>query len=127
MKKKYNITVNGNQYSVEVEEVKSEVSHVVTPKSESVTSAPEAKAPTSAPKSNHSSSKGKKIISPMPASIISIAVNVGDQVKSGQVLLVFESMKMQNDITTPVDGAVSAINIAVGSVVSAGDLLMTIE
>lgn len=127
MVKKYNITVNGNQYSVEVEEVKSEIAHVNTPQPQATASTSKQSAPASEAKPHHSSSKGKKIISPMPASIISIAVNVGDQVKSGQVLLVFESMKMQNDITTPVDGTVSAINIAVGSVVSAGDLLMTIE
>jgi len=130
MIKKYNITVNGNQYAVEVEEVKSDVSHVAPAATQSAAPvsvpAPKPSAPAATPQQS-TSSTGKKIIAPMPASIISLAVNVGDTVAAGQVLLVFESMKMQNDLTTPVGGVVAAINTSVGSFVSVGDVLVVIE
>ena len=117
--RKYNITVNGNQYAVEVEEVKAGA-----PKTSPILKNINL---TTNAKPNNSHANGEKIIAPMPGNIISIAVNVGDTVTSGQVLLVFESMKMQNDLTSHVDGVVAEINTATGSLVAVGDVLVVIE
>jgi len=116
--KKYVITVNGNKYEVEVEETLSTSSN----------SAPVAKtAPTtSAPKASKASEGGQKVNAPMPGNILKVAVNVGDVVKKGQLLLQFEAMKMENDLTSPVDGTIAEVKAVAGNIMAAGDLLVVI-
>jgi biotin carboxyl carrier protein len=63
----------------------------------------------------------------MPGTILSINVAVGDAVKKGQVLLVLEAMKMENEIVSPVDGTVASVNTSKGSSVNAGDLLVSLN
>jgi biotin carboxyl carrier protein len=62
----------------------------------------------------------------MPGKILEIKVKVGDKISRGQVLLVMESMKMQNDIPSPSEGTVTAINTAVGASVASGDVLVVL-
>jgi biotin carboxyl carrier protein len=62
----------------------------------------------------------------MPGKIIELKVKVGDKIARGQVLLVLEAMKMLNDIPSPTDGTVSAINVAVGASVASGDVLVVL-
>jgi oxaloacetate decarboxylase alpha subunit/pyruvate carboxylase subunit B len=57
------------------------------------------------------------ITAPMPGMIIRYEVNVGDQVKAGDVVVVFETMKMENHITSPIDGTVKALNFVAGATV----------
>ena len=64
---------------------------------------------------------------PMPGSIVSVNVSVGDSVESGGPLVVLESMKMQNEISSPVTGKVTAINCKTGDQVGFGDVLVEIE
>ncbi len=124
--KKYVITVNGNKYEVEVEEVGS----VVTKAAPAPAPAPKAApAPASAPKAAKVESSGvsKPVTAPMPGNIINIVVKPGDVVKKGQTLLVFEAMKMENDLASPSEGKVVGINVSKGSIVAAGDVLLTLE
>ena len=127
MIKKYNITVNGNSYEVEVEEVGSEGVAVSRPQAVPQ-SAPKAQAPkAAAPKPQAAPAGGSGSVSaPMPGTINDVKVSVGDSVKKGQVLLILEAMKMENEIMASCDGKVTGVNVVKGASVSVGDVLVTI-
>jgi len=123
--KKFMIKVNGNQYEVEVEEVKD---GSVSVPIESTKSAAQVSAP--APKSvlakNTSVPAGAlTVTAPMPGTILKMNVSTGDAVKKGQVLLILEAMKMENEITAPADGKIASVNVAKGSAVNVGDVLIS--
>ena len=128
MIKKYNVVVNGNSYEVQVEELGSEVSTVQTaPKQTQVANpAPRPSTQTQAQKPQVASAGGNTISAPMPGTINDVKVNVGDSVKKGQVLLILEAMKMENEIFAPNDGTVKAINTSKGASVNVGDVLITL-
>lgn len=117
--KKYNITVNGTMYEVEVEEL----GGVVMPSS---ASAPRVEKPKAVqkPKSNDTSGVVK---APMPGTILSVDVKVGDTLKAGANLCILEAMKMENEIVAPTDCTVKEIHIQKGDTVANGDLLITLE
>lgn len=126
MIKKYNITVNGNTYEVEVEELGSQAS-VQRPQVATQQVHPQA-APKAQPKQtqNAPSAGGGTISAPMPGTINDVRVKVGDSVKKGQVLLILEAMKMENEIMASSDGTVKSVDVSKGASVSAGDALITI-
>jgi glutaconyl-CoA/methylmalonyl-CoA decarboxylase subunit gamma len=111
--KKYVIKLNDKVYEVEMEEVTAATSAAIT---EAAKSAPKA-APVSG---------GQKVEAPMPGTILSIAVKAGDVVKKGQVLVVLEAMKMENEIVSPYDGKVVSVGVSKGDTVNPGDLLVQI-
>ena len=87
-------------------------------------------APAPAPKSApapKAAAGAKSLTSPLPGSVISVAVAVGDTVKRGQSVMIIESMKMENNIPAPRDGKVTAIHVAAGKSVMQGDALLDIE
>lgn len=108
--KKYRVTVNGTVYEVELEEITG-----------AVPAAPAAPAP-AAPAGD-----GEKITSPMPGTILSVNVAPGQSVKKGDVLMVLEAMKMENEIMCPRDGVVSSVQAAKGAVVESGTLLCVLQ
>lgn len=118
--KSYTITVNGTAYEVTVEETGASNGAVSAP----VASAPAKKAASVAASGNQGN---VKINSPMPGKILSVKANVGDSVKKGDVILLLEAMKMENEIVASEDGVVSSINVTVGSEVEAGDVLATLK
>jgi biotin carboxyl carrier protein len=130
--KKFRISVNGNSYEVEVEELDGN-STTASPAPVQKSPAPVAKkpkkaAPTKKPqKSTPPVAGGHKVESPMPGTILSINVAEGDSVSNGDVLLVLEAMKMENEITSEVDGTIVSINIENGAAVDAGEVLVVIE
>ena len=63
----------------------------------------------------------------MPGKILGVKANAGDAVKKGQVIVVLEAMKMENDIVAPQDGTVASIDVAVGAAVENGDVLATMN
>jgi biotin carboxyl carrier protein len=63
----------------------------------------------------------------MPGTVLSIKVAVGDTVNSGDVLMILEAMKMENEIMAPAAGKVAAISVAEGASVNGGDVLIVIE
>ena len=103
--KKYRVTVNGTAYEIELEELTG------------AAPAPAAAAPAG----------GEQVTSPMPGTILSINVAAGDAVKRGQVLMVLEAMKMENEIMCPCDGKVASVNTSKGGTVESGTLLCVIQ
>ncbi|MDR7810246.1 biotin/lipoyl-containing protein [Lacrimispora sp.] len=136
--KNYTITVNGNVYEVTVEEgLTTGAPAAVTKASVPAPSAPAAPAP-SAPKAapapaapvkaaNVGSEGGLKVAAPMPGKILGLKVNPGQAVKRGDVLVLLEAMKMENEIVAPSDGTVASVNVATGDSVEAGATLATLN
>ncbi len=124
--RKFMITIEGKQYEVGVEEigVSSQAPVQVAPVVTEVKPAPVASAPASAPKASVPTS-GTKMEAPMPGMIKAYKVAEGATVKEGDVVLVLEAMKMDNDMTAPCDGVIS-FKAAVGSNVDTGDCMAII-
>ena len=118
--KNYTITVNGNVYDVTVEEGAAGAA-TSAPK----TAAPKAAAPKAAPKAAGQGSV--KVNSPMPGKILSVKTSVGQAVKKGEVLMILEAMKMENEVVAPEDGTVASIDVAAGDSVEAGVVLATLN
>lgn len=123
--KNYTITVNGNVYEVTVEEgTGSTAAPAAAPKA-----APKAAAPAAAPKAAAPAGAAGSVVvvAPMPGKILAVKANPGQAVKKGDVLLVLEAMKMENEIVAPQDGTVASINAAVGDSVDAGQTIATLN
>lgn len=121
--KNYTITVNGNVYDVTVEEngAGSVSAPVAVPKAApAVKAEPKAAAPSGAMGS-------VKVEAPMPGKILKTVASAGQAVKKGEVLIILEAMKMENEIVAPQDGTVASINVAVGDSVEAGAVLATLN
>lgn len=123
--KNYTITVNGNVYEVTVEEG---ITGGAAPAFAPAPKAPKA-APAPAPKAPAPAGTAGSITvaAPMPGKILSVKASVGQAVKKGDVLLVLEAMKMENDIVAPQDGTVASINASSGDSVEAGAVLATLN
>jgi len=125
--KKFNISVNGTSYEVEVEEVGGAVSAPVSRPAQTAAPAPRAAAPAAAPKAAPVAvGDGEVVASPMPGTILDIKVKVGDTVANGAVLVILEAMKMENEIMAPVAGTVQSISVTKGASVNSGDVLVVI-
>ncbi len=109
--KKYVVKVNGKVYEVELESV--------TETDAKIEVATQAAKP-------QVSGDGEVVKAPMQGNIIDVKVNVGDKVSSGDVLVVLEAMKLENDIVAPVSGTVKAVNVSKGQTVNNGDKLVVI-
>lgn len=124
--KKFLIKVNGNQYEVEVEEVRDDGAAVPEIKTQVQTQAA-APAPKAAPRKETAVPAGSSVItSPMPGTILKVNVSAGESVKKGQVLLILEAMKMENEIVAAADGTVASVNVSKGTSVNAGDVLVSL-
>ena len=127
--RKFVVNVNGKSYEVEVEEIGGAVS---APAAAPVVSAPAvseapkaASAPAAAPAAAPAGATA--VNSPMPGTIMSIAVKPGDSVKAGDVLCILEAMKMENEIVAPKDATVASVNVNQGQSVNSGDLLVSLS
>ena len=124
--KNYRITVNGTSSDVSVEELAGGVAPVAAPVAAAPVAAPAA-APAPAPAAKSAGAGSIKVASPMPGKILDVKANVGDAVKKGQVILILEAMKMENEVVAPEDGTVASIDVASGATVEAGDTLATLN
>ncbi len=130
---KYRITLNGRIYEVEVErgeamlldeyEAKAPVPSVPVP-AVPVPAAPVPAAPPPAPA--QAMAAGTPVTSPLPGNVLALKVNAGDAVKAGQLLVLIEAMKMENEVLAPCDGVVKQVAVTKGQVVATGDLLLVI-
>ncbi len=143
--KEYKYKINGNLYNVVIGDMEENIVHVEvngthytveTEKKPKAAPAPKpvvrpaAKpaAPAAAPVAKPAASAGKSgVKSPLPGVILDIKVNVGDEVKKGQTLIILEAMKMENSINADKDGKVTAINVSKGESVLEGTDLVIIE
>lgn len=128
MIKKFNVKVNGNSYEVEVEEIKDGV-QPVAPAVQRPAAAPAPAAPTAAPAPKAAPvavSGAGTVAAPMPGTVLDIMVKEGDVVKSGQVCVILEAMKMENELPAPCDGTVKSVNVTKGASVNTADVLVVI-
>ena len=109
--KRFNVTVNGKAYDVAVEEI-------------GAGAAPAAAAP--APAQAPAAGAGEKVTAPMPGTILDVKASSGQSVSKGDVIMVLEAMKMENDIVAPCDGTVTSIVVKKGDSVQSGDTLATV-
>ena len=124
--KKFHITVNGKAYDVDVEEIGAGAvpsAPAVAPAAPAAAPATPAKA---APTPAAAPADAQKVSAPMPGSIIDVKVSEGASVTSGQVLVILEAMKMENEIVAPCDGKITGIQVKKGDSVNSNDLLMSI-
>ncbi|MFI5359971.1 MAG: biotin/lipoyl-containing protein [Halanaerobiales bacterium] len=111
--KKYRVKVNDKLFEVEVEEISSAAVKEVKEEVKVETVAAE-------------NVSGEQVRAPLPGTITSIEVKVGDRVEEGDVLFIMEAMKMENEIPSPVSGTIKAIHVAQNASVDTGELLATI-
>ena len=116
--KNYRITVNGVAYDVAVEEM-GEGAATSAP---APAAAPKPAAPKAAPAA--AGAGAVKINSPMPGNILSVKASAGQAVKKGDVLMILEAMKMENEICAPQDGTIASVQVAA---VESGDVLVTMD
>ena len=122
--KNYTITVNGTPYNVTVEDANGSAAPVAAaPAPAAAPASTPAPAPAAAPAAAGSVS----VDAPMPGNILDIKVSNGASVKAGDVLLILEAMKMENEIVAPQDGTVASVNVNKGDTVEAGQTLVSLN
>lgn len=121
--KNYTITVNGTAYDVTVEEG----SGSGAPAAAAKPAAAPKKAPAAAPAKSAGGQGATKVNAPMPGKILSVKASAGQAVKKGDVLMILEAMKMENEVVAPSDGTVASIDVTEGSSVEAGAVLATLD
>ena len=119
--KAYTITVNGTAYEVEVEEKGGAVAAAPRAAAPAPKAAP---APAAAPAAKPVAAGAATVTAPMPGKVLEVKVKAGDAVKSGQVLLILEAMKMQNEIMAPADGTIADVRVSAGATVNTGDVMI---
>lgn len=119
---KYVVTLNNKKYEVEVNESDAILTSVYDAAPVSAPIAPVAAAPAVAD-APVAAASGEKVVSPMPGTILNVKVNEGQTVKSGEVLMILEAMKMENDIVAPCDGVVKQLLVSKGSTVDTDQVL----
>jgi len=126
--KKFNITVNGVGYEVDVEEIKDGSAPAAPAAPKPKAAAPAApKAPAAPAPAAAAPAGGTTVESPMPGNIWKVLVKEGQEVKEGETLIILEAMKMENDIPAPCDGVVASLHVAEGAAVNGGDILVSIK
>ncbi len=129
---KYRITLNGKVYEVEVERGEAMLLDEYEAKAPAPAAAPAAPIPTApvpaapSPAPAAPTAVGTSVTSPLPGNVLSLNVAAGDAVKAGQLLVLIEAMKMENEVLAPCDGVVKQIAVTKGQVVATGDLLLVI-
>ncbi len=116
--RKFNVNVNGKIYVVEIEETGAPAPVKEAPKAEAAPAPQAAPAPVAGGAVN--------VEAPMPGTILDVKVQVGQTVKSGDILCILEAMKMENEILAPQDGTVKSV-VTKGSTVNTGDILVGLE
>ena len=144
--KEYKYKINGNLYNVVIGDIEDNIAHVEVngthytvemekkpkaapaPKPVARPVAKPAAAPAAAPAAKPAAASAKSgVKSPLPGVILDIKVNVGDEVKKGQTIIILEAMKMENSINADKDGKVTTINVSKGESVLEGTDLVIIE
>lgn len=127
----YTVKINNTEYEVEVERGKANIlktTELAPQEAPVLLTAPvPSAAPVQVPAAVSSSVAGDPIKAPMPGSIMDIKVSLGSRVKKGDLLLVLEAMKMENELVSPYDGVVTQVSVSKDTSVSTGEVLLYIE
>lgn len=135
MSRRFRITVNGRSYEVEVEEIgaafaepaaparKLDLPPAPPPPTAGPRPAPEAVRPAQRPTGPVN---GNAVLAPLPGVVLEVKVTVGQKVKAGDVLLILEAMKMENEIMASQEGTVAEIRVGKGDSVNSGDVLVVL-
>ena len=125
--KRFLIKINGKTYDAEVEVIgASAAAPAVAP---APAAAPKAAAPAPAPAAPAAAPKAggpANVTSPLPGTVLRLIKNAGDTVAAGEVVMIVESMKMENEVVAPEAGRIASIAVAAGSAINTGDLLFTL-
>lgn len=132
--RKFKVTVNGATYDVEVQEegvVASIATAAPAPAAAPAPVAPAAPTPAAAPAAPKAAAPAPAqvaagdtpITAPMPGKVSKVVAKAGDKVKKGDVILILEAMKMQNEIGAPADGTVKSVNVSAGQNVKPGEVM----
>ena len=124
---KYKVTLKGRTYEVEVERGEA----MIVDEYEAYAPAPAAPAapvaaPAAAPAAPAATAAGTTVTAPLPGNVLSVNVSAGQAVKAGDILVIIEAMKMENEVAAPCDGVVKQIVANKGAVVATGDALLVI-
>ena len=133
---KYVVTLNGKNYEVEVEKNTAKITNTTAAAAPAAAPAPKA-APAPAPVAARAPAPapapvaaapagGANVTAPMPGTVLNVVAPVGTAVKAGDVILILEAMKMENDIVAPCDGTVASV-AAKGTSVNTDDVLATLS
>ena len=129
---KYVVTLNGKNYEVEVEKNTAKITNTTAAAAPAAAPAPKAApapAPVAAPAPAPVAAApagGANVTAPMPGTVLNVVAPVGTAVKAGDVILILEAMKMENDIAAPCDGTVASV-AAKGTSVNTDDVLATLS
>ena len=126
---KYKVTLNGKTYEVEVEAGQAMLVDEYEAYAPAPAAAPAAAAPAAAPAAPAAAAvtaAGEVVAAPMPGNILKVNVSQGQAVKAGDVLVVLEAMKMENEIMAPRDGSVAQVVVSKGAVVDTGAALVVL-
>lgn len=127
--KRFLIKINGKTYDAEVEVIGASAAApavapapAAAPKAAAPAPAPAPAAPAAAPKAGGPAN----VTSPLPGTVLRLVKNAGDTVAAGEVVMIVESMKMENEVVAPEAGRIASIAVAAGSAINTGDLLFTL-
>lgn len=115
----YRVNVNGTAYEIAIEEISADEAKKAAPAQTAAPAPAQAAAPVSA--------GATTVSAPMPGTILSVNVNAGATVKEGDVLMILEAMKMENEIMAPKAGKIASVSTTKGASVKTGDVLCVIE
>ena len=121
--KRFLIKINGKTYDAEVEVLGASA------EAPAPAAAPKAAAPAPAPAAPAAAPKAggpANVTSPLPGTVLRLVKNAGDTVAAGEVVMIVESMKMENEVVAPEAGRIASIAVAAGSAINTGDLLFTL-
>ena len=124
--KRFLIKINGKTYDAEVEVVGTSTSAPVAAPAPAAAPHAAAPAPAAAPATAPAAGGPANVTSPLPGTVLRLCKNTGDAVAAGEVVMIVESMKMENEVVAPEGGRIASIAVAAGSAINTGDLLFTL-